>query len=115
MPVDLPTLRDLLRNYQAFRSLYEAEGIDTITEDDGTEWCLFDLEYLVEEGIPMLPPRQRQAIYACLLCNFTESDAAVAMGVAVTNPVSMYANNGLTKLLSYIVSGRLPRFREDTA
>lgn len=103
-------LRELLRNLQAFRSAFESEGIDVLIGPDGTEWCLHDLEYLYQQ-LPVLPPRQRQAIELCLIRNVKESDAAVMMGVSPTNPVSMYCSSGIAKLIVMINDGRFPRFR----
>lgn len=111
--VDLSVLREMLRHYQAFCALYEAERVDTLTAPDGTEWCLWDLKMLVERGLPLLPERQREAIYWCFLENKRERDAAVAMRVASTNPVSMYANHGLAKLIGFIEDGTLPMYFGD--
>lgn len=104
-------LRELFRNLQAFHAVFETDGIDIIIGPDGTEWCLWDLEYLYREGLPMLPPRQRQAIELCLIHNVKESDAAVRMGVSPTNPVAMYATSGLQKLIGLIESGSFSRFQ----
>lgn len=103
-------LRSLFRNLQAFRSVFESDGIDVLIGPDGTEWCLHDLEYLYGQ-LPVLPPRQRQAIELCLVRNIKESDAAVMMGVSPNNPVCAYASSGLTKLIGMIQSGYFPRFR----
>lgn len=103
-------LRELFRNLQAFQSVFESDGIDILIGPDGTEWCLHDLEYLYQQ-LPVLPPRQRQAIELCLVRNIKESDAAVMMGVSPTNPVSMYASSGLAKLIGMIRDGYFPRFR----
>jgi hypothetical protein len=104
-------LRELFRNLQAFHAVYENDGIDTLIGPDGTEWNLWDLEYLYRHGLRELPLRQRQAIELCLIRNVKESEAAVMMGVSPTNPVAMYATSGLTKLIGLIESGFFPRFR----
>ena len=104
-------LRELFRNLQAFHAVFETDGIDTIIGPDGIEWCLWDLEYLYQEGLPVLPPRQRQAIELCLIRNIKESDAAVMMGVSPTNPVAMYASSGLAKLIGMIEAGHFSRFQ----
>lgn len=104
-------LRELFRNLQAFRSLYESDGVDIITDPKGQTWSLWDLEYLIREGLPLLPVRQRQAILLCLVKNWREIDAAEAMGVSPTNPVSMYASSGIQKLLEMMDEGTLPRFK----
>lgn len=108
--ITVTVLRELFRNLQAFHAVFESDGIDTIIGPDGTEWCLWDLEYLHKQ-LPVLPPRQRQAIELCLVQNIKESEAAVMMGVSPTNPVAMYATSGLTKLIAMIEAGAFPRFR----
>lgn len=108
--LELATLRVLLRNLQGFRSLYEDYGVDTITGPDGEEYSLWDLEYLVREGLPLCTKRQQEAVFWCLLMNRKEKDAAVLMGVAETNPVSMYSNKALQRMLDGVESGELPRF-----
>jgi DNA-directed RNA polymerase specialized sigma24 family protein len=110
---DVGVLRELLRNYRAFRAAYEADGLDTITGPDGTPYCLHDLTYLISQ-LDRLSPRQRQAIHLCLLDNVKEVDAARIMGVSETNPVAMYATLGLKKLIEMIRMGELNRYREDT-
>jgi DNA-directed RNA polymerase specialized sigma24 family protein len=103
----------MFRNLVAFRSLYESEGVDVIKGPDGREWSLWDLEYLYEEAQRRLPPQQRLAIELCLVHNVKESEAAVRMNVSPTNPVAMYASLGLKKIVKWINSGQLPRFRAD--
>lgn len=110
-PIEIATLRALFRNLQAFRSTYELYGVDTVRQADGTEWSLWDLEYLLNEGVSRLTKRQQEAIWLCYIYNLKERDAAVTMGVSDTNPVGMYANKGLAKLVLLIESGELPRFR----
>lgn len=105
-------LRELFRNLQAFRAVFESDGVDTIIGPDGVAWCLHDIEYLHRQ-LPLLPPRQRQAIELFLIQNVRESDAAVMMGVSRTNPIGTYATAGLTKLVAMIEDGSLPRFRMD--
>jgi hypothetical protein len=101
-----------MRNLQAFRTVYEAEGVDILIGPDGDEWCLHDLEYLYAQ-LHRLPPRQRQAIELCLVSNVKESEAAVRMGVSPTNPVAMYATAGLQKMVTLIRAGEFPRFHVD--
>lgn len=109
--MDVKTLRELFRNLQAFRAFYEVEGQDTITGPDGQDYCLFDIEYIFAQ-VRLLSPRQRQAIELCLVGNVKERDATAIMGVAPTNPVMMYATNGLTRLCAMIDSGEIARYRE---
>ena len=110
----MATLRELFRHLQAFRALYETEGIDTVQGPDGEEYVIWDIEYLLEQT-GCLPPRQRQAIHLCLIENRKEKDAAVIMGVSPTNPVAMYATSGLEKLVALVEQGSFPRFREEAA
>ena len=105
-------LRELFRNLQQFRALYESEGIDEVVSPiDGQVYSLFDLEHLYEQ-LHRLPPRQREAIELCLVQNMKETDAALAMGVSKTNPVAMYATSGLEKLVEFVQSGVLSGYRE---
>ena len=104
-------LREIFRNLAQWRALYESEGLDTITDPDGEEISLFDIEYLYD-NLDKLPKRQRQSIELYLVQNMTEVDAAVAMNVSRTNPVGIYASVGLSKLVDMIADGSLPRFKQ---
>lgn len=104
-------LRELFRNIQQFRALYETEGIDEVTGPNGDVFSYFDLEYLYQQ-LYRLPVRQRQAIELCLVQNKRESEAAVMMGVSPTNPVSMYAASGLEKLVAMVQTGGLRCYQE---
>ena len=108
----VPILRELFRHHQAWHSAFEAHEVTDVLVSSGVEISLWDLDYLVS-CVDRLPARQSQAIRLCLLENLREEDAAVAMGVSRTNPVSMYANSGLQKILAMIERGDLPRFRPD--
>lgn len=110
----VPLLRELFRHYQAWYSLYESHEAPDVLAHGGFEISLWDLEYLIS-SIETLPHRQQQAIRLCFLANLREEDAAVQMGVSPTNPVSMYANEGLRKILAMIERGDLPRFRPEGA
>lgn len=105
------TLRELLRHVQAWRSTFEAHGVEDLRCPDGSEWSLWDIEYLIDHGLPRLPRRQREAIILCLIQGRREVDAAVIMGVSPTNPVAMYATDGIKGLLAMIDKGQLERFR----
>lgn len=105
-------LRELFRNLQAFRAFFENESQDTITDGLGREWCLWDIEYLYECRHWALSPRQAEAIELCLYQNRTEVEAAVLMGVSPTNPVAMYATDGLRKLVALVATERLARYNE---
>lgn len=104
-------LRELFRHLNAFRAVYEDTGLEVITTPQGTQWSLWDLEYLHSQ-LHRLTLRQRQAIVLCLEHNVLEKQAAVLMGVSSTNPVMMYATLGLQRLLDMVDTGELVRFRE---
>jgi Sigma-70, region 4 len=109
MPLDVAILRELFRQLQQWHSIYESDGIDTITGPHGEEVCLWDVDYLYSQ-LHRLPKRQREAIELYLVQNMREADAAVAMGVSATNPIGIYATVGLGKLVDMINAGELPRF-----
>lgn len=100
----------MFRSVQEFRSYYEATGNSVLTTQHG-EICLFDIEHLLEQ-VERLSPRQKQAIELCLVQNMRESDAAVAMGLKDTNPVAMYATDGINHIIAMIGRGEVPRYRE---
>lgn len=107
--MDVTVLRELFRQIQQWKSLYEAEGIDCLTAPNGEEISLWDLLYLYEQ-LPKLPRRQHQAIELYLVQNMRETDAAVAMGLSPTNPIGIYATVGLGKLVTMIDNDELPRW-----
>jgi predicted DNA-binding protein (UPF0251 family) len=84
---------------------------DTIYGPDGHQYNVHDVEYLYSERV-LLSPRQRQAIELCLYENYKEKEAARIMGVSETNPVAMYATDGLRKLCDLIEAGELTRYSE---
>lgn len=102
------TLRELFRNLLWWRSLYEADGVDTLPTPDGGTISLWDVNFLYSR-IVLLPPRQRQAIQLCLIENIREREAAIQMGVSPTNPVAMYATSGLEKLVLWWNAGDFNR------
>lgn len=103
-------LREAFRNLQAFRSLYEAEGIDTL-ESDGVAINLWDLEFLYEKLPDLLPTRQYQAIELFLVHNLKETQVAAMMGIDESNPIGSYATSGLQKLIELIRDNALPKTR----
>lgn len=114
MVIDVGTLRKLFRNFLQLRSLYESDGLDEVRGLDGRiVITLWDMEYLYREAERLLPPRQWQAIELCLVQNKTEVEVARLMGVSETNPVAMYATDGLRALVTAINNGSLPRFRTE--
>lgn len=123
MTIAVRTLRELFRNLQAWQSLYETDGIDTVTGPDGQVYCLHDIRYLYEQSqgtmmprpgakpVPVLSPRQSQAIRMFLYENTKETDVAIAMGVSITNPVASYATQGMVRLIELIETDQIRRFR----
>jgi DNA-directed RNA polymerase specialized sigma24 family protein len=110
--VDVTTLRELFRNLQQWEALFADEHIDSITGPDGSVYHLADVQYLFECRT-LLSPRQKQAIELCLYRDTKEKDASLLMGVSQTNPVAMYATNGLRRICEMIEAGQLPRYRAE--
>ena len=99
--------RELLRNLQQWRSLYEAtDAPDVLVASDRREYSLWDVTRFYEYRV-ILPTRQQQSIQFCLFENMKERDAAVRMGIKPTNPCSIYSTIGLTALLGKAVAGDL--------
>lgn len=121
MTVDI--LRDLFRNLQLWQAMFEVGNVGlTIVGPDRQEYCLTDIEYLYEcrnlkrpdrhgKVAPVLSPRQREAIELFLYHGISEKEASVRMGIAPTNPIGMYATEGLKKIVGFIEAGELPRFQ----
>lgn len=92
--------------------MVESREVDeTLMGADGRDYNVHDIEYLYSCRIT-LSPRQRQAIELCLYQNYKEKEAARIMGVSETNPVAMYATDGLRKLCDLIEAGELTRYSE---
>jgi hypothetical protein len=72
---------------------------------------LHDIEYIYSCR-KLLSKRQGQAIEFFLYRNVREQDVAEMMGVSRTNPIAIYATQGLVKLCAMIESGELARYRE---
>ena len=89
-------LEAILRHYCEFRELYEQDGIEEITLDDGLVVNIHD----VLRGIEDLPKRQRTALILTTLYNLKEVEAAPLMGFTKwTSPVSSYKKLALEKLV----------------
>lgn len=105
-------LRGLLGNYHEFLAYYESSGNDVVTSPiDGEQYSLWDLQIIVQEIIPLLPPRQRQATILFLVQNYSERDTAAKMGLAEGSPVAMYVTDALVKLSTW--SEDLPPLKAD--
>lgn len=106
------THRELIRNLQAWHSMFESLQVsDTLVSGvDGAEYSLWDIDYLYAQRA-RLPEQMCRAIELCLYENVLEKKAAVLMGVAESNPVAVYATVGLTRLLALALAGDLPGYR----
>lgn len=108
--MDVAILRELIRNLQGFQALRETYNITEITGPHGVTYSIFDIEYLYDCRT-MLSTRQRQAIELFLYQNIKERQVAQMMQVADTNPIAMYATQGLRRLCLMIETGKLPNYR----
>jgi hypothetical protein len=89
-------LGELIRHLQAWQSLFEAEGVDSLTGPDGNIYCLADLLRLRELS-RYLDPLQAMAIH-CLYLDLPDAEAAQLMNTDGTRPVAEYADEGLRRL-----------------
>ncbi len=105
--IELVALRRFFKHLQPWRAFYEATGKDVISSG-GVDYSLHDFEALWGMSRPMLSPRQAEAIELCLIMDMRERDAAVVMGIAPSNPVYIYANDGLKRIIKSIYLGDLP-------
>ena len=111
--MDLSVLRELFRNYHQWWAVYELTGNDTIVGPDGQDYCIWDLQYLYEHALPLLAPRQKEAILIYLVENKREVDAATVMGLSPASPVGIYATTGLENIIGMIDRGELSKYRGD--
>jgi hypothetical protein len=113
-------LRELFRNYLAFRSTYEAYGVDEVAFPGGGGVTIWDMDYLVHDCLGLLDRRKSEAIRLFLIANMREVDAAEAMGLRPVRrakgqglrptPIGQYATDGIEDLMAMIERGDLPRF-----
>lgn len=80
-----------------------------VSAANGCDYSLWDVEVFYRHS-KVLPDRQFQSIRWYLYENMLESDAALRMGIAESNPVGTYATIGLTALLTLAVSNGLPGY-----
>jgi hypothetical protein len=92
--IDPKLLIRILRNLQAFRSLFLMEGVSALTGPDGAVYDLFDIVFLYESRNRFLTPQRSKAVELVFYRDMTERDAALAMGLSPGAPVSSYANQG---------------------
>lgn len=107
--VDL--LRRVFRNLKSFRALYEDTGTSEVVGPNGLVLNLNDIERLyLHKGC--LSPRQSQAIELFLYEDIREKDVAKLMGVSETNPVAIYATQGLKKLYRMVCEGEIEGYED---
>ena len=108
--MNVATLRELFRNLQSWQAQRETSNLTDLTAPDGREYSIYDIEYLYECRT-LLSSRQQQAIELFLYHNIRERDVAKMMNVAETNPIAIYATQGLEKLCQMVAEGKLPKYR----
>lgn len=105
--------RELIRNLQQWRALYEDMQVpDVLVAADARSYSLWDAERFYESR-HVVPERMSQSIEWYLYENLKESDAALKMGISPANPVGIYATIGLTTMISKAISGELPGYQLD--
>lgn len=104
--------KELLRNLQHWRSLFEAGEVgDILTAGDGEEYSLWDIQRLAESR-HMLATRQAEAIGHFLIENLTEQESSEAMGLGPKkSPVAIYVTVGVSRLLGMAVRGEIRGYR----
>jgi hypothetical protein len=106
-------LRHLFRALLMFRAAHEDFGLDTVTGPGGEVWSIWDIEALYEASQNLLPPRQSQAIRFFLVEGMYEADAAERMGVSRSNPIGMYATDGLSRIVSLVEDRCIRGYQND--
>lgn len=94
-------LRVVLRGLLAWRDLFDRYGdvLYTVTDPFGVEWELHEVERLYQMSQEVLTRRQAQAVRYFLVDNMREEDVAVAMGIKPSNPIGLYATEGLRRIV----------------
>ena len=97
-------LRVIFRGLVVWRDLFDRYGSDlqTVIDESGIEWDLMEVELLYRVSQERLTTRQAQAIRYFLLGNMREEDVAVAMGIKPSNPIGLYATEGLRRLVEMV-------------
>ncbi len=91
----------VLKNYQLWVSMRESDGIETIRlVEDGIE---YEFHYMdIMEGLRILPPRQREAVWLMCVEDRPEAEVAKLMNFPKpVSPVQQYKNFGLARLIEY--------------
>lgn len=95
-------LRQVFRGLEQWRLAYAADTSLQTVVNDGIEWNILDVERLYDASQQLLTVRQAQAIRLFLVGNMRESDVAVAMGIKPSNPIGLYATEGLHQLIEMV-------------
>lgn len=103
-------LREMFRHLEAFRLAYQDHNLDTITWD-GVSYSLWDMEALYRASQTLLSTQQARAIKLFLVDGMFEADAAEMMQVSRSNPVGMYATDGIKRLILLVESRLVPGYR----
>jgi hypothetical protein len=101
LALDVGTLRTILKGLECWRATYEDYNVASVTWE-GHEYHILDIEHIYDVSQRELAPRQAQAIKYFLVGNLREVDVAEMMGIAPTNPIGMYATDGLKRLIEMI-------------
>lgn len=94
-----------------FRATFEDSGLDSVRGPHGAVWTLWDIEALYEASQEVLPAKQAQAIRLFLVEGLFEADAAERMGVSRTNPIGMYATDGLNRIVKLVEDRRIKGYQ----
>lgn len=99
--ISVDGLRVVFRGLTAWRNLFDQYGdqLYTVTDDRGIEWELHEVERLYRMSQEVLTKRQAEAIKYFLVDNMREEDVAIAMGIKSSNPIGLYATEGLRRLV----------------
>ena len=109
LSVDVDTLRTLFKGLQLWRAGVEDHGLSSLViPGTGVEWHILDVEMLYRASQTLLAPRQSQAIRLFLFENMRESDVARLLPIAPTNPIGLYATDGLRHLVEMVEERLLP-------
>lgn len=99
--------RELIRNLQHWRALYESRQVpEILVAGDGKEYCLWDVEKFYAAR-HTLPDRQQRTIRMNLFEDRSEREIAELLGIGRNNPVAIYGTVGLTRLLAAAVKGQV--------
>jgi hypothetical protein len=85
-------LREALRHYEEFESLFSNKGILVISHN-GLDICFMDLK----DALNKLSPRKREAIFYNVVCDMKQKDVAKRMGITTVS-VGQYVESGFFQI-----------------